>query len=216
MLSRFSLSIIVLIISLIFGLLLFIDGVAVKISWLRFLTPIITVLALLLSIFDLFLWKVLPESLIKRPKIYGTWRGTIQSNWRNPNTGNQIDPIECYTVIRQTFSKISYRQMTAESSSKVIDGGIISHSDGVFQIGGIYRNEPQFPFRDQSPIHYGGQLLTVIGKPATSLKGEYWTTRNTAGQLDLTKRKKKIFHDFQSAKAAFDSKNLIVKDRKKS
>ena len=51
----------------------------------------------------------------------------------------------------------------------------------------------------------GGQLLNIVGKPATSLQGHYWTDRNTAGQLELTERKKKIFHDFQSAKAAFDS-----------
>lgn len=207
MLSRFSLSVIVLVASLIFGLLLFINGVAVEMFWLRFLTPVVTVLAFLLSTFDLFLWKIFPEWIIKRPKIYGTWRGIIQSNWHNPDTEEQIEAIECYTAIRQTFSRISYRQMTAESSSKVIDGNIISEPDGVFQVGGIYRNEPNFPFRDQSSIHYGGQLLTIIGKPATSLKGQYWTDRNTAGQLDLTKRKKKIFHDFQSAKAAFGSEN---------
>lgn len=203
--SRFSLSIVAFIASLIFGFLLFIDGVAVEISWLRFLSPIVTVLILLLSAFDLFLWKICPEWLIKRPKIYGTWRGTIQSNWRDRDTCEQIPPIECYTVIYQTFSKLSYRQMTAESSSKVIDGGIISDSDHVYQIGSVYRNEPILSLRQQSPIHYGGQLLNIVGKPATSLQGHYWTDRNTAGQLELTERKKKIFHDFQSAKAAFDS-----------
>ena len=135
----------------------------------------------------------------------GTWRGTIQSNWHDQETSEQIPPIECYTVIYQTFSKLSYRQMTAESSSRVIDGGIISDSDHVYQIGSVYRNEPILSLRQQSPIHYGGQLLNIVGKPATSLQGHYWTDRNTAGQLELTERKKKIFHDFQSAKAAFDS-----------
>ena len=203
--SRFSVSIFAFIASLIFGFLLVIDGVAVEISWLRFLSPVITVLILLLSAFDLFLWKIFPESLIKRPKIYGTWRGTIQSNWRDRNTHEQVPPIECYTAIYQTFSKLSYRQMTSESSSKVIDGGIISNSDNVYQIGGVYLNESILSLRQQSPIHYGAQLLTIVGKPVISLQGHYWTDRNTAGELELTERKKKIFHDFHSAKSAFDS-----------
>ena len=203
--SRFALSVIVFIASSIFVCLLVIDGVAVEISWLRFLSPVVTILILLLSAFNLFLWKIFPEWLIKRPKIYGTWRGTIQSNWPDRDTAKQMPPIECYAVIRQTFFQLSYRQMTAESSSRVINGGVVSNWDNVYQIYGIYCNEPELLLREQSPIHYGAQLLTVIGRPATSLKGEYWTGRDTAGQLELTERKKKIFHDFQSAKAAFDS-----------
>ena len=203
--SKFSLSVIVFIASLIFGFLLVIDGVAVEICWLRFLSPAVTILIFLLSAFDLFLWKIFPEWLIKRPKIYGTWQGTIQSNWHGRDRGEQIPPIECYTAIHQTFSRLSYRQMTGESSSRLISGSIISYPDNVYQIGGIYCNEPTLFLRERSPIHYGGQLLTVIGKPTTSLKGEYWTGRNTAGQIELTERKTKIFHDFQSAKAAFDS-----------
>ena len=87
----------------------------------------------------------------------------------------------------------------------MVVGDIISDSDNIHQTGGIYRNESAILHRERSPIHYGAQLLTVIGKPVTGLSGEYWTDRNTAGHLDLTKRKKKIFHDFQSAKKAFDS-----------
>ena len=203
--TRFPLSVIVFITSLIFAFFLVIDGVTVEISWLGFLPPAVTILMLLLSAFDLFLWKIFPEWLIRRPKIYGTWRGTIQSNWHDPDRGERVPPIECYTAIRQTFSQLIYRQMTIESSSSVINGSIFSNSDNVYQIGGIYRNEPTLLLRERSPIHYGGQLLAIVGEPATSLKGEYWTDRNTAGQLELTERKKKIFHDFQTAKAAFDS-----------
>ncbi len=205
MLSKSLLSIIVFFASLFFLLLLVVDGVAIKISWLRFVPLFVTILMLLLSAFDLFFWRIFPEKLTKRPRIYGTWQGTIQSKWTDRDTGEQISPIECYIVIRQTFSKLSYRQMTAESSSKMIGGDIISDSDNIHQIAGIYRNEPAILHREQSPIHYGGQLLTVIGKPAKGLKGGYWTDRNTAGYLELTKRKKKIFHDFQSAKETFDS-----------
>lgn len=203
--SRSLLSIIVIISSLIFGTLLFFDGVKVEPSWLRFLSPVITVLLILLSAFDLFIWKFCPESLIKKPKIYGTWQGTVHSNWIDPVTGKKIDPIECYTAIHQTFSTVSYYQMTEESTSDLVAKEIILSSANVFQLVGVYFNESRILIRDEgrSPIHYGGIRMNVIGSPATKLTGEYWTTRNTVGELNLTARTKKIYHDFQSAKEAF-------------
>lgn len=203
--SRSLLSIIVLFTSLIFGILLIVDGVTVEPSWLRFLSPVVAILMFLLSIFDLYFWRFFPELLIKRPKIYGTWQGTIHSNWINPETGNQIDPIECYTAIHQTFSTVSYRQMTAESASDLVAKEIILSSANVYQLVGVYFNESRILIRDEgrNPIHYGGIRMNVIGSPATKLIGEYWTSRNTVGELNLTERTKKIFHDFQSAKEAF-------------
>ena len=201
--SRTFLSIIVLLASLILGVFLIIDGAPVEIAWLRLLSLVVTVLMFLLSFFDLFLWKFLPESLIKKPKIYGTWRGTIDSNWVDPETGKQIDPIECYTVIRQTFSTVSYRQMTAESTSDLVVSEIIPSPDKTFRLIGVYFNEPRILIQGRSPIHYGGIRMNVIGLPATKLSGEYWTSRNTAGELNLTERTKKFLHDFQSAKKAF-------------
>lgn len=203
--SRSLLSIIVLLASLIFGALLIVDGTPVEPSWLRFLSPVVAVLMFLLSMFDLLLWKFFPQSLIKRPKIYGTWRGTIHSNWINPETGEQFDPIECYTAIHQTFSTVSYRQMTAESTSDLIAKEIILSSANVYQLVGVYFNESRILIRDEgrNPIHYGGIRVNVVGSPVTKLIGEYWTSRNTVGELNLTERTKKIFHDFQSAKEAF-------------
>lgn len=203
--SRSLLSVIVFLASLILAVLLIINDTPVEISLLRFLSPVITLLMFLLSSFDLFFWKFCPESLIKRPKIYGTWQGIINSNWIDPETGEQIDSIECYTAIRQTFSTVSYRQMTAESTSNLVAKEIILSSANVFQLVGVYFNESRILIRDQgrNPIHYGGIRMNIIGSPAIRLTGEYWTTRNTVGELNLTERRKKIFHDFQSAKKAF-------------
>lgn len=214
MLSKSLLSIIVLLTSLILGVLLIINGTPVEISWLRFLSPVITVLMFLLSGFDLFFWKFCPESLIKRPKIYGTWRGVISSNWIDPETGKQIGPIECYTAIHQTFSTVNYCQMTDESTSNLVAKEIILSSANVFQLVGVYFNESRMLIRDEgrNPIHYGGIRMNVIGSPATKLTGEYWTTRNTVGELDLTERTKKIFHDFQSAKKAFVRNSDMERD----
>ena len=203
--SRSLLSIVIFLLSLVFGGLLIINGVAVEISWIRFWGPSVTFVMFLLSTFDLFFWKFFPESLIKRPKIYGTWQGTIHSNWTNPETDKQIDPIECYTAIHQTFSTVSYRQMTVESTSDLVAKEIILSSANVFQLVGVYFNESRILIRDKgrNPIHYGGIRMNVVGSPVTKLTGEYWTSRNTIGELNLTERRKKIFHDFQSAKEAF-------------
>ena len=204
--SRLSLSVIVLIVSLILLSLLIIDGVAITTSLFRFSSAVVTLMMLLISAFDLFLWRLAPEWLTRRPKIYGTWQGTLQSNWIDPNTEKQIAPIECYVVIRQTFFKFSLRQMTIESPSDLIGKEIVLSPSNVFQVFGVYRNEPSPLIRDRSPIHYGGLRLEVVGTPVSALRGYYWTDRDTKGELDFTERKKKFLHDFQSARNAFGSK----------
>ena len=67
-------------------------------------------------------------------------------------------------VVRQTFSTLSMRLMTEESSSELVGTEIICSADGLYCISGVYRNEPRFQVRDRSEMHYGAVWLKVIDK----------------------------------------------------
>lgn len=186
-------------------IVLYLNHEAIKSTWLQ---PISIVTAIVLTVvmaFDLWLWKLpfLHSWFVKRPVIDGTWKAELRSNWKDPATGTGIDPIHAYAVIRQTFSTLSLRLLTAESSSELVGTEIVCSADGLYCVSGVYRNEPRFQVRDQSAIHYGAVWLTVIDEPSQKIAGHYWTDRGTAGEMLLTNRRKKTFQSFQTAQAHF-------------
>jgi hypothetical protein len=201
MISKMYLSVVLFIAAVIWGLLLVLNGVTVQIKWLQHLSTVVGILVLLLTSFDLWLWRLplLRGWFVKRPNISGTWRATIRSNWVDPSTGKTIESLKGFMVVRQTFSSLSLRLITEESASQLLGAQIVRAQDGVFLVTGVYRNEPKFSVRHRSPIHHGAILLDIIGAPPDSLKGHYWTDRGTAGELELSGRRKRVFDDFDSA-----------------
>jgi hypothetical protein len=178
---------------------------AIKPASLQPLSIVITIVLYAVMAFDLWLWKIpfLHGWFVKRPVIDGSWKVEIRSNWENPATGTVIEPIEGYIVIRQTFSTLSLRLLTEESSSELVGTEIVCSADGLFCVTGIYRNEPRFQVRERSAIHYGAVWLKVIDEPLKKLIGHYWTDRGTAGEMELSNRQKKRFQTFDSAKAYY-------------
>ena len=209
MISKTHLSTILLFAAIIWGILLVVvSGVAVSITWLRHLSTVTGILLFLLGVFDLWLWRlpILQGWFVKWPNIRGTWRATLRSTWVDPSSGEGVEQIEGFMVIRQTFSSLSLRLLTSESSSELIGAEINRFSDGTTRIVGIYRNEPRQLLRQRSPIHYGAILLNIEGKPATCLRGHYWTDRNTAGEIELNNRIREILHDYETAKSMMQRK----------
>jgi hypothetical protein len=178
---------------------------AIKPASLQPLSIVITIVLYAVMAFDLWLWKIpfLHGWFVKRPVIDGSWKVEIRSNWENPATGTVIEPIEGYIVIRQTFSTLSLRLLTEESSSELVGTEIVCSANGLFCVTGIYRNEPRFQVRERSAIHYGAVWLKVIDEPLKKLIGHYWTDRGTAGEMELSNRQKKRFQTFDSAKAYY-------------
>ncbi len=203
MISKTHLSTILLFAAIIWGgLLVVASGVAVSISWLKPLSTVTGILLFLLGTFDLWLWRlsILQGWFVKRPIIRGTWRAILRSTWIDPATGQGLEPIEGFMVIRQTYSSLSLRLLTSESSSELIGANINISSDGTMRIAGVYRNEPRQLLRQSSPIHYGAILLDIVGRPATCWRGHYWTDRNTCGEIELNNRRNKIFHNYETAR----------------
>lgn len=202
---RVHLSAILLIAAILWGLLLIVSGVAASISWLQPLSVVTGILLLLIAIFDRWLWRLpfLWGWFVRRPYVGGTWQAKVISNWIDPETDKQIQPISAYVAIWQTYSSLSFRLMTSESAGDLIGSEIISNKDGTARIAAIYRNEPRQMLRSHSPIHNGAMLLQCAGAVPTSITGNYWTDRVTHGEIELRNRHRQIYRDFEAAAQAY-------------
>ena len=181
--------------------ILYFNHEAIQSKLLAPLSTVITVVIWGAMAFDFWLWKLpfLHGWFVKRPSIGGTWRVEIRSTWTDPTTGLTIQPIEGYMVVRQTFSTLSLRLLTEESSSELVGTEIVCSSDGLYCVSGVYRNEPRFLVRGRSPIHYGAVWLKVIEDSEKKMLGHYWTDRETGGEMELSQQRSRKFQTFQAA-----------------
>lgn len=207
MLSKLHLTTLLIISAFVGGIVLLANGVAVKISWLSAVSATITVISLLLLGFQhwFWQWRFLHGWFVEKPDIRGTWKCILKSTWKDPNTGKSPLEIEAYLAVRQTYSHLSFRLMTAEQNSELISSTIQRADDGVYKISGVYRSEPLISIRERSPIHFGALILTAIGDPPSSLNGHYWTDRNSSGEFNATMKISDIYSDFARAQLAFQS-----------
>lgn len=207
MLSKLHLTTLLIISALVGGLVLLINGVDIKISWLSAVSTTITVTSFILLGFEhwFWRWRFLHGWFVEKPDIRGTWKVTLQTTWKNPNTGNLPPEIEAYLSVRQTYSHLSFRLMTAEQNSELISSSIQRAEDGTYRISGVYLSQPRLSVRDHSPIHFGALVIAVVGDPTTALRGHYWTDRNSSGEFNAIEKKSKIFPDFLSAQQSFES-----------
>jgi hypothetical protein len=65
-------------------------------------------------------------------------------------------------VVRETFSSLSMRLLTEESSSELVGTEIVCSAVGLYCGSGVYCNEPRFQARGRSEIHYGAVWLKII------------------------------------------------------
>jgi hypothetical protein len=201
--SRSQLQVAIGVVILVWAALLFISGVTLKPSFLKPLSLAISVAYYLLVVFDGWLWRLWPISrLSHRPVLRGTWKGKLQSTWTEPSTESQIDPIEIFLAIRETYSTISMRVMTKESSSRSLVASLEAPRDDVARVSSTYQNVPRLLIQDRSRIHHGALMLDVEGVPPKGLNGFYWTDRDTKGEVRLRARLPKVYTSFDEAAAA--------------
>lgn len=178
-------------------------------SSLEYLKPfgvIVTANVIIGKFVDKYLWAcpVINGWLVKRPDLRGTWMLAMQSSWIDPNTNKEVPPIEGFVTVRQTFTNLSFRVMTKESSSKLISYSFEEQEDGLFQFSAVYRNEPKIELQgERSEIHHGAFTLNIHGQPVTSLNGHYWTDRKTRGSMVLRDRRKTTCGTYKDALVLF-------------
>lgn len=182
------------------GTLLVLQGVKVETSWLRSLNIAVGAVTVLVWMFDRYAWRApLVRRAVPRRLLRGTWRGTLISDWTEPDTGDGLEPIKVYLAVDQTYSDVMASLMTSESKSQSIVATLDDPSRGQCLLSAIYINTPELLRQDQSRIHRGGLVLEVSGKPADRLSGSYWTDRGTRGQLTLTGHTPTIHDSFAAA-----------------
>ena len=145
---------------------------------------------------EMFIWglfakwgwkfKIFHDWLVPFPVIQGTWSGTISSTWTNPETKEKPAPIPVVVAIRQTFLNVHCTLFTSESESRSYSTSIhIDEDRGETRLVYSYTNTPRTTVRERSPIHFGTTSLQIVGDPPNELRGEYWTSRKTTGEIVL-------------------------------
>lgn len=201
---RLLVQVVASVVVVVFGVGIWLAGGKVHLWWLRFFALAVLAATALLWLWETTLWK---SSVAQRKSgvprdVGGTWKGKLDSFWKDPETGKPRPTKPAYLVVRQTASTVSAILLTDESKS-VSSLGLVSTGDGVSSLDYMYLNKPDARVEHRSRMHHGSTSLEIIGRPATRLKGRYWTDRDTRGELDLTEHKRATVDDYDEARALF-------------
>lgn len=144
-------------------------------------------------------WRIFRGWLVPFPDLNGTWQGTIQTTWKNPETGEIPAPIPVILTIKQSFIRSSCVMRTAEMTSRSYLADFwLDGDEQVRMLGYSYHSKPLPSVVDRSQPHDGTIIFELVGNPVEKLKGTYWTARKTTGEVALTFREAKRLEDFPS------------------
>lgn len=186
---------------LIWSSLLYFSGIELRINWeaLKKIPEAVALYSVSHVVFTTWAWRFpfFQDWLVPYPDLQGTWEGTLESTWVNPQTGRRLGPVRVVLVIRQSFSSISCAMYSQESSSHSSAAQISADEEsGVLSISYTYTNKPKAVVRDRSEIHDGAAMLRIIGAPPRTLEGEYWTGRKTTGDVRLAFKSRELASKF--------------------
>lgn len=154
---------------------------------------------ILTIIFSEWGWRipVFQKWLVLVPNLNGTWKGTLQTDWKNPETGEVPGPIDAILVIKQNLYHISIVQMTRESKSWSRSAAVNIDSGNQLKIlDFVYSNKPRVSVQDRSTAHEGACSIEIIDKPSRRLLGKYWTDRKTKGEMDFEFSENELKQEF--------------------
>jgi len=133
-------------------------------------------------------WKLLHPWFVEKPDLSGKWEGTLHYVWIKEDCIREEGDRDTSVSITQTFNHIVVKLGTIESTSRSVATSFdIDEHRGISDLYYTYINEPKVTIQDRSKIHYGTARLTFDLKNPTTLTGEYWTSRDTKGIMNLTK-----------------------------
>jgi hypothetical protein len=136
-------------------------------------------------------WRFLYPWLVPFPNLNGVWEGEINSTHKGAETGQSLAPIAATLAIRQTFTDISCVMQTAEMrSTSALAGFDLDVEKQQKQLVYLYCSRPKLTVAERSPMHDGAVVFDIIDNPPRKLSGRYWTTRGTAGEIELIRRER--------------------------
>lgn len=169
------------------------------IGFAKLIPKVISIDLVIFLIFQKWLWKlsIFKNWLVPFQNLNGTWKGFIHTNWINPETGKKPEPIPVILTIHQSFSKISCVMRTKEMvSHSYISDFIIEKESQINRLSYSYISNPNQTVRERSVVHNGTMLFDIIDSGVKKLSGQYWTERQTTGQVKLEFWKKKKLQDY--------------------
>lgn len=191
MISRLQITAIATVVVLAVAGSLAIAGESVSVRLFTSITVAVSAVGVAVAVFDKWIWRLrlLQGWFVQRPHLWGRWKAQIASQWTDGN-GARREPIAATFTIGQTYSRVSIRMESNDSSGVLVAANIVRCDDGSYRLVGIYRNDPRLALRDSSTIHYGAFMLDVEGHPNAPerLRGQYWTDRDTKGEIVASNR----------------------------
>lgn len=192
--NRAALYIIVGVVILVSGLNYIVGGKQVDIWFLiDCISKSVLVITIVSVIFTRYLWKyrIFKDWLVKIPYLNGTWKGTLKSDWIDPNTGEQCPQIETTLSVNQSLFKLSCVMMSGEMKSFSLNCGYnINKDDQLQQLSYTYISVPKQDIQERSRIHYGAIIFDIENEQSEmKLCGNYWTGRKTSGVVELVRVK---------------------------
>ena len=190
---------------LVFVVALWLSGEGVAATWLRWLSLASLAAVAVDYTYERWLWAKPPIAMATpTPDLRGTWKGTLQTQWTNPETGQTPGPKQVYLVVSQTASTIRLGLFTDESRSNSTAAELQHEGTGPV-LSYVYFNRPDIDVADRSRAHFGGASLYVTGKPPISLHGRYWTERDSKGEIQFYERTRKQCTGYGEAQAHFQA-----------
>jgi len=142
-------------------------------------------------------WRIFRGWLVPFPDLNGTWHGTIQTTWTDPQTGSIPGPIPAVLTIKQSFIRLSCVMRTAEMTSRSCFADFwLDRDEQIRMLGYSYHSTPLPSVVDRSALHDGTVVLEIVGNPARKLKGQYWTSRKTTGEVKLEFKTRMLMEEF--------------------
>lgn len=137
------------------------------------------VLGILLSSI-IFKYKVLSK-IIGKPIVHGLWKGELKSNFQID--GKQIEPIEIYFYIKQTFLFTTIKSFTSNQKSESVITAL-SYDSTSEKIKFLYTYTLHRTKNSENKMTFGSGDLSLINN-GNKLVGIYWTNENTRGEIEL-------------------------------
>lgn len=161
---------------------------SVAADFFKLLPTVVTVDVFVALVFVKWGWKLplFRPWLVPFPDLSGTWDGELQSDWRDPRSGEPVPPIPARLTVRQSFFSVSCVMRTSEMTSwSFIEGFDIEPERQVRRLAYSYTSKPRQLIADRSPVHDGTAVFEIQEKPRLKLRGKYWTDRRTTGEINL-------------------------------
>jgi hypothetical protein len=158
----------------------------------------VTAVALLFLAHDRWLWR-LRMLRFGRPLLAGTWRGKLTSTFVGTD-GEEFKDLPVHLLVRS----ISATLMADRSESESTTTSLRCAPDGRWHLAWTYSNIPRPAQRQTSAPHRGTCDLVIGGAHGERLQGEYYTDRQSQGELTFDQWSKNFYGDASTASSASD------------